>query len=135
MALAFDTCILVDILRDRRPEFRARIQGLVDGGATLHLGAVVFHELMLGAEVSTRPDHQRERVLALTALFQLEDWTPDDATGAAELRAALQRQGETIGLADSFIAGQALTRGWTLVTSNVREFSRVPGLTFEDWSA
>lgn len=134
MALTFDTCVLVDILRGRQAGLRQRMQVLADSGTALHLGAVVFHELMLGAEVSARPDYQRARVLALSALLRLEDWTTDDALAAAAVRAALKRGGQVIGVADSFIAGQALNRGWTLVTSNVREFERVSGLALEDWS-
>jgi tRNA(fMet)-specific endonuclease VapC len=135
MALAFDTCVLVDILRERQAGLRERLQVMAGGDTTLHLGAVVFHELMLGVEISARPDYQRERLLALTALFRLEDWTSDDARVAAEVRAILRRRGEVIGVADSFIAGQVLARGWSLVTSNIREFERVPGLKLEDWSA
>jgi tRNA(fMet)-specific endonuclease VapC len=38
-----------------------------------------------------------------------------------------------IGALDTFIAAQALSLGAILVTSNCREFRRVPGLTVEDW--
>lgn len=134
MAYAFDTCILVDILRDRREGLRTRVQGFADRAIDLHLSVVAFHELVIGAAISARPDFQREKVLALSALFRLEPWTPEDAVAAAGLRADLRRRGETIGLADAFIAGQALNRGWTLVTSNIREFQRVPNLALEDWS-
>jgi tRNA(fMet)-specific endonuclease VapC len=39
-----------------------------------------------------------------------------------------------IGPFDTLIAGQALARGMTLVTANMREFSRVEGLRLEDWT-
>lgn len=134
MAYAFDTCILIDVLRDRREGLRTRVQALADRAVDLHLSVVAFHELVVGAAVSARPDYQRERVMALSALFRVEPWTSEDAITAATLRADLRRRGETIGLADSLIAGQALNRGWTLVTSNIREFERVPDLILEDWS-
>ncbi len=41
--------------------------------------------------------------------------------------------GIVIGAMDLLIASQALDRGITLVTNNVREFSRIPGLTWENW--
>ena len=50
-----------------------------------------------------------------------------------KLRAALERVGQPIGAYDVLIAGQALRRGLTLVTSNAREFGRVKGLLWEDW--
>lgn len=40
---------------------------------------------------------------------------------------------EPFGPLDTLIAGQALARGFTVVTRNVRELSRVTGLAFENW--
>lgn len=135
MASAFDTCVLVDTLRDKTYGLRQRFQALADGGETLHLSAIVLHELMFGAQASARPDLQRDRVQALCNLFRLEDWTSDDAISAAAIRAELKRRGETIGFADALIAGQAVNRGWTLITSNARKFSRIENLKLENWSA
>jgi tRNA(fMet)-specific endonuclease VapC len=59
----------------------------------------------------------------------------DDAAARryAEIRDVLETRGEVIGPNDLLIAAIALTHGLTLVTNN-REFSRVPGLTSEDWT-
>ena len=51
----------------------------------------------------------------------------------AELRTALEQAGTTIGSNDMFIAAHALALGLILVTANVNEFSRVPGLAVENW--
>lgn len=51
----------------------------------------------------------------------------------AALRVALERIGQPIGHNDLFIAAHAISLGLTLVTDNVREFSRVPGLALENW--
>jgi tRNA(fMet)-specific endonuclease VapC len=51
-----------------------------------------------------------------------------------ELRADLERRGEAIGALDTMIAAHALSRGATLVTNNLREFSRVKGLVLENWA-
>lgn len=40
-----------------------------------------------------------------------------------------------IGSHDLFIAAHARSRGMTLVTPNIHEFARVPGLRVEDWLA
>jgi tRNA(fMet)-specific endonuclease VapC len=53
---------------------------------------------------------------------------------AGDLRAELERAGTPIGPYDLLIAAQALRSGSTLVTANVREFRRVPGLAVEDWT-
>ncbi len=52
-----------------------------------------------------------------------------------EIRATLGRQGQLIGNNDVWIAAHALAANLTLVTGNVGEFSRVPGLVIEDWAA
>ena len=59
----------------------------------------------------------------------------DDAREAGEVRAALAVLGTPIGPMDILIASQARARGMVLVTRNVREFSRVPGLQVENWEA
>lgn len=55
------------------------------------------------------------------------------AVAAARIRAALEAQGTPIGPIDTLIAGTAIARGATLVTRNLREFERVPGLSLENW--
>ena len=61
----------------------------------------------------------------------------DAATSSqyARIRAGLERQGTSIGGNDLWIAAQALALGAVLVTDNVREFRRVPGLKVENWLA
>ena len=51
------------------------------------------------------------------------------------VRATLAQQGLPIGNNDLWLAAHALAEGWTLVTNNLREFSRVPGLRVENWVA
>lgn len=57
----------------------------------------------------------------------------EEAKAAAELRARLEQAGTPIGPMDTLIAGTALAHRGVLVTRNVREFGRVPGLHVQDW--
>lgn len=71
-------------------------------------------------------------------LLTLLDVLPFDLECAASygiLRGILEHRGQLIGQMDMLIAAHALTLPATLVTHNVREFSRVPGLSIEDWTA
>jgi tRNA(fMet)-specific endonuclease VapC len=56
-----------------------------------------------------------------------------DAEAATALRASLRKRGRPIGAYDVMIAGTALARGLTVVTSNLGEFNRVSGLKVESW--
>ena len=57
----------------------------------------------------------------------------DCAAQHALVRLELKRRGAPIGSNDLMIAATALAHNLTLITHNVKEFSRVPGLLFEDW--
>lgn len=94
--------------------------------------SVVLHELYFGAYKSARVESNLAKLVTLR--FPVLDYTREDAHEAARLRATLRAAGTPIGPYDILIAGQALQRGLTLVTANVREFRRVPGLLCEDWS-
>jgi tRNA(fMet)-specific endonuclease VapC len=72
--------------------------------------------------------------LFLSKGIEVLPFAPSDAEAAARIRAALEQAKQSIGPFDTLIAGQALARNLTLVTSNTREFSRVEGLKWEDWS-
>ena len=56
-----------------------------------------------------------------------------DAEEAARVRAFLEDQGTPIGPYDTLLAGHAISLGVTIVTANVKEFSRMPGLRVENW--
>ena len=96
---------------------------------------VAAHELWYGVAKSQKRDYNTERVQAfLSGPIQLVDFDDADARAAGEVRALLERERRTIGAYDALIAGHAVRRGFTLVTANVREFDRVEGLMWEDWS-
>ena len=94
---------------------------------------VVLHELLHGAERSQRPDHQRGRIDALTSLLKVLDFDADAASHSGQIHATLAKSGQIIGAYDMLIAGHARSRGLTVVTNNLKEFTRVDGLRCEDW--
>ena len=73
--------------------------------------------------------------LALGAVPEVSAFDEEDAKTAGELRATLEGAGTPIGPYDLLIAAQALRTGATLVTANVAEFTRVPDLQWQDWTA
>lgn len=85
---------------------------------------------VLGSQNARRRQAEYEQFLSVVGTLPF-----DAAAGrrAADLRIALERNGEAIGPMDMLIAATALALGATLVTRNVREFGRVPGLTVINW--
>ena len=133
MTAFLDTNVLIDVLNGKRQAIQ-RYQSESDSGRRMVVSALVAHELMFGALISGRPDHHAKEARLLLADLEIIDWAASDAFAAARLRTQLRALGEPIGSFDALIAGQAINHGWTLVTANTREFSRVEGLALENWS-
>ena len=134
MTIALDTNVLIDLLRGHSLLVRQRFVQETMRGRSLIISLIVFHELQYGLEVSPRATAHRTQLDFLLKDFSIEPLTKDDVSAAARVRAQLRQPGKGIGPYDALIAGQALSRGWTLVTANTREFERVQGLSLEDWS-
>jgi len=101
--------------------------------SALYVSALVMHELYFGAYGGDRTNQSLANIERLR--FPVLDFNDDDARRAAEIRARLRRLGTPIGPYDVLIAGQALSRGLTLITRNVGEFSRIEELAVENWEA
>lgn len=124
-----DTCIAL-IKRKPAPVLR-RLTALAPGEAGI--SAVTLAELRYGVEKSAARD-RNDRALDAFVL-PLEVAAFDEAAAAAygAVRSALEKAGTPVGPLDTQIGAHALSLGAALVTHNVREFRRVPGLTVVDW--
>ena len=124
----------IALLRGGRPDLEDRLAVLFVQQVTIGLPTIVLAELQYGVH-RARDQVRAQRTLDgfLRAPFEIMPFTADDAARAGELRASLAAKGQTIGPFDTLIAAQALERNMILVTNNIREFSRVPGLKLEDW--
>ena len=134
MTLALDTNVFVDLARGKRTSVQEHYIEAVLASASMVTSVVVHHELQFGVFASRDPVVAARHVAAVMQDITIEPLTEDDVTVAARVRATLKRTGSPIGPYDVLIAGQALARGWTLVTANVGEFQRVQGLKIQDWS-
>ncbi|HWG47092.1 MAG TPA: type II toxin-antitoxin system VapC family toxin [Gemmataceae bacterium] len=97
------------------------------------LCSVVVAELLYGALRSRDVANNLTDVRTFVARFSSPDFDAVAAEEYAKIRADLAAKGTPIGPNDLMIAAIALTHGLTLVTHNTTEFSRVNGLTLEDW--
>jgi tRNA(fMet)-specific endonuclease VapC len=97
------------------------------------ISTITLMELIYGAEKSAAPDRNLRDVEGFAARLDVLDYDSAAAAHTGELRAELAKLGTLIGPYDQMIAGHARSRGLILVTNNVREFERVPGLRVDNW--
>lgn len=134
--LCLDTNVIVGLLNGRPPILRQRFARERLARTRLVLSSIALFELRFGAANSARPEANDRALDALLCEgFEFLEFDAEDAAEAGKLRAHLKREGTPIGPYGLLIAAQARRLGATLVTSNVGEFSRTPGLFVVDWAA
>jgi tRNA(fMet)-specific endonuclease VapC len=99
------------------------------------ISSITCYELYVGVEKCANPTRERAKVGTLIQTLQEVTFDFAAAGHAARIRADLESRGEMIGPYDVLIAGHAQALGLSLVTANVSEFRRIPGLALEDWSS
>jgi tRNA(fMet)-specific endonuclease VapC len=125
-----DTNLCIRVLRDRPAGLRERFNREADG---LCISTIVLTELLHGAAKSAKPAANRQEVARFASRLDVLPFDADAADHAADIRANLERRGQTIGGYDLLIAGHARSRGLIVVTGNLGEFRRVDGLRCEAW--
>ena len=130
LAYLLDTNILSDLVRNPQGMVAAKITRA--GEHTVCTSIIAAAEMRYGA-IKSNSAKLAERVdIILSALEILPLETPADHQYAS-LRHRLTREGTPIGPNDLLIAAHALANDLTVITANVGEFSRVPGLKVENW--
>ena len=133
-----DTNVFSRFLRGRAEDAGMRIR-LEKALPDCRLSAIVVMELEYGAAKRPEIAAFRDRILRLKSVFpRVEAFDDSAAHHTGIVRAFLANQkpnAQPIGNYDVLLAGHALALGAVLVTHNTKEFSRVPGLSVEDWHA
>src|ERR1700746_583505 len=122
MRYLLDTNIVSDL--GRNPQGKIAEQVFTVGEPKVCTSIIVAAELRYGAEKKQSPRLSAQLDAVLGALDILRFEKPADASYGT-IRAQLERAGKPIGANDLLIAAHALTLGYTLVTDNEKEFSRV----------
>lgn len=127
-----DTNILADLVRN--PAGRAARRLAIVGEATVCTSIIVACELRYGAAKrgSAALSARIEDILASVEVLPLDRETDRHY---AEIRLHLDRLGQPIGPNDLLIAAHALALDLTLISDNVGELSRIPGLALDNWLA
>ena len=125
-----DTNIVIYVIK-RRP---IEVMGIFnDNAGRMAISAITLSELFYGAEKSAKVAQNLAVVEEFASLLEVLPYTAKAAQHYGAIRSALEKVGRTIGVNDLHIAAHARSEGLTLVTNNLGEFERVPGLMAENW--
>src|SRR5216684_1703636 len=125
MNYLLDTNVCIALINGKPPIVRARVQKELQAGAEIYVSSIAVYELWYGVSKSRDVDGNARKVRSfLAGPVSVLAFDEEDAAAAGEIRANTERAGKPIGAYDLLIVGQALRRKLTLVTANVREFSR-----------
>lgn len=127
-----DTNVCIRVLRDRPSGLRTRFNAEAEA---LCISTITLAELLHGAAKSAKPIENRREVEQLADRVEILAFDAEAAVHSADIRAVLERAGQSIGAYDLLIAGHARSRGLAVVTGNLSEFRRLSGLRAEDWLA
>jgi len=126
-----DTNVCIRCLRKSHPRVRQELASRPP--SAIKLASIVMSELYRGALRSKNPTVERAKVDAFAAPYVIQPFHSSESYTHAEIRVDLERRGLPIGPYDMMIAATAKANGFTLVTHNTVEFSRISGLSIVDW--
>lgn len=129
-----DTCICSFIMREQPEAVLKRLEQTVLRRHRIVVSAITYAEMRFGCTgKKALPRHAQLVDAFCSRLDAVLAWDRAAVDATTEIRAVLAAAGTPIGSNDAAIAGHAIASGAILVTNNVREFERVPGLQYEDW--
>ncbi|EBG0675030.1 type II toxin-antitoxin system VapC family toxin [Salmonella enterica] len=129
-----DTCICSFIMREQPEAVLKRLEQAVLRRHRIVVSAITYAEMRFGCTgKKASPRHAQLVDAFCSRLDAVLAWDRAAVDATTEIRAVLAAAGTPIGSNDTAIAGHAIASGAILVTNNVREFERVPGLQYEDW--
>jgi tRNA(fMet)-specific endonuclease VapC len=132
MNLLLDTNICIYLINKRPPSVLKRFDAYAAG--TIGISSITVAELEFGVQKSQYPSQNQQALDQFLLPLVILDFDHEAARAYGKLRAWLETRGRVIGALDMLIAAHALSKGLSLATNNVREFSRVPGLKVLNWT-
>jgi len=126
-----DTNIVIYTMKNKPAHMK---EMFVERQGQMCVSTITSMELFYGAEHSQNPKQNLAAVEGFLARLDVLEYDTAAAANTGQLRSELRKAGTPIGPYDGLIAGHARSRGFVLVTNNVKEFERVDGLRIENWA-
>ena len=132
MKYLLDTNICIYLIKNKPKKLLTKIHKTPL--SEIAVSSITIAEMEYGIAKSTKPTESRIALMKFLLPFEIIDFTEEAAPHYGSIRCDLQKKGTPIGNMDLLIASIALAHGLTLVTNNVKEFSRIDNLKIEDWT-
>ena len=132
MKVMLDTNICIYVIKQKPRSVLERFVAFPVGD--LGISVITLAELEYGASKSSEPDRNREALEQFVSPLEIAVLDRLATSVYGKIRALLEKRGRPIGSMDLLIAAHALSLNVRLVTNNMREFKRVPGLRVENWA-
>ena len=125
-----DTNICIYVMKTYPPSVREKFNMLAE---QLCISSITLGELHYGAEKSARRAENLTAIAHFVARLEVLQFGDKAAAHYGQVRAELERAGTPCGPHDMQIGAHARSEGLIVVTNNLREFARMPGLRAENW--
>lgn len=121
-------------MRERAASVISRLATEVEQGNRMVVSTITYAEMRYG-QIGKKASAKHKLLVDefVKRLDAVLPWDKQAVDATVEIMRVLAKAGTPIGANDAAIAGHAIASGCTVVTNNVREFSRVSGLVYEDW--
>jgi tRNA(fMet)-specific endonuclease VapC len=132
MQYLLDTNICIYLIKQKPPKVLVRFQTLAL--SDIGISSITVAELEYGVCKSQQQEKNRSALMQFLIPLEIVEFDQAAATVYDAIRSDLESRGLVIGAMDMLIAAHALSLGVTLVSNNVREFSRIGNLSLENWA-
>lgn len=130
LAYMLDTNICIYVMKTYPPAVLEKFNALAD---QLCISSITLGELHYGAEKSARREHNLTAIEHFVSRLEVLPFADKAAAHYGQVRAELERAGTPCGPHDMQIGAHARSEGLIVVTNNMREFVRMPGVRAENW--
>jgi tRNA(fMet)-specific endonuclease VapC len=132
MVALLDTDICIHLIREKPESIVERLTELAVGDVAI--STITLAELEYGVSKSAKQTKNRQALDQFLMPLAVVDFDRSATAVYGRLRALLEKKGQMIGAMDLLIAAHAMSLNVRLVTHNIREFTRVPGLRVDSWN-
>lgn len=132
MRYMLDTNICIYIIREKPIKVLKKLRTF--NLSDIVISAITHSELEYGVAKSSRRKKNREALIKFLAPLEIIPYDDKAAVNCGQIRTHLEKKGTVIGAMDMLIGAHACSIPVTLVTHNLREFKKIPGLRVDNWA-